>query len=103
MDIQPLEPVARQHRPEGCRNRNPALCIQLVGEVRNEAVQVPHLLQPGPRRLNDPMHEERLGRESGIAHQLGCAGHDLDRTIRATGCLGIAWDYMGVNEGDESK
>ena len=43
MNVEPLESIPGQHGPEGCRDRDATLRIQLVGDIAHEAVDWPQL------------------------------------------------------------
>src|SRR6516162_4411485 len=78
--VEPLEPVAHEHPPEGCRNRHPTLGIEPQRVVRHEAVH-PHST-PGYAPVSTPLSPTN-GRSQRWLHRLGLNG--------------ITWDNMGVN------
>src|SRR6516165_759946 len=82
MNIKPFEPIAGQHRPKRRRDRNSALGIEPVGEMRDKAVHSPN---PCLSR-----HDASFARRS--------TPQRSEQPIIETGQFGIAWDIMGVNE-----
>ncbi len=74
MDVDALEPVPRQRLTEGCRDRDPALGVEAVGEMREEAV-----------------HEAPRRRKSACLRRAGLAGGGA----HARSVDGMAWDNMG--------
>ena len=76
--VDALEAVLRQNLPERRRDRNAALGVEAMGEMGEETVH------GAPRRAQSRRPGER---------PTAASAHDL-----LTGCRGIAWDPMGVNE-----
>ncbi len=78
--VDALESVLRQRLTEGGRNRDPALGVEAVGEMREEAVH------EAPRRQKPAASGERSS--TAAARKRGLL----------TGWLGITWDPMGVKQ-----
>jgi hypothetical protein len=86
MNIKSVKTVAREHRPEGGRDRDPTLGIEPAGEIGKKPVKPVH----------SPLHKH--GIFAAVPVESPVTAPAVPRRLeRGADMIGITWENLGVN------